>query len=241
MNRQLTPVVKNLIIINVLFFLVTSLNILPDQIIYALIGHYPASELFYPWQIVTHMFMHGGLFHILMNMFVLFMFGPMLEQLWGPKRFLVYYFVTGLGAVGLHYLVVYLQIQSISVTLNPGEVQEIYDNGASILMDRTRAYSKDSMNQLNQLVNGGLLGASGAVYGVLLGFGMLFPNTRLMLLFPPIPIKEKVLVFILGGVALFSAISNNEGDNVAHFAHLGGMLFGYLLLKYWQKNNGSFY
>lgn len=237
MNRQLTPVVKNIIIINVIFFLGTA--VLPDQIALYLGGHYFKSDLFAPWQIVTHMFMHGGLMHIFFNMLILFFFGPTLEQLWGPKRFLIYYMVTGVGAYVLHFLVVHLQVEALMVKMDQRAIQEVMNNGIDVLM-QNKNYVGDK-GELNRFWNGSVVGASGAVYGVLLAFGMLFPNTQLMLLFPPIPIRAKYLVMFLAVFAFIMAVSNNPGDNVAHFAHLGGMLFGYLLLKYWQKNNGSFY
>ena len=189
MRMNLTPAVKNIIIINVLIYLacfvVPGLN---D----ALTGYYFASPNFRPWQIVTHMFMHSqyDFTHIFFNMYALYLFGTALENYWGTKRFVIYYMTCGIGA-------------------------------------------------LYSAINTGVVGASGAVFGVLLGFGMLFPNTELMLLFPPIPLKAKYFVMIYGAIEFFLAMRQTTGDNVAHYAHLGGMLFGYLLLKYWQKKGNA--
>lgn len=233
MFARLTPVVKNIIIINVLLWLATFVMAQQGVDLARILGgHYPGSPLFGPWQVVTHMFMHatvsatGGLYlwHILFNMYGLYLFGTSLEQYWGSKRFLIYYMITGLGAFFLHELIIGIQVYQYTGSFFPSEQQLI-----------------EAGSQAVDLYIHGVVGASGAVYGVLLGFGMLFPNTRLMLLFPPIPIKAKWLVVIFGVIELYTGLNAQQGDNVAHFAHLGGMLFGYLLLKYWQKSRDSFY
>jgi membrane associated rhomboid family serine protease len=227
MFSQATPVVRNLLIINVIFYVVT--HMLAPDLAPMLAGYYPAAPQFQPWQIVTHMFMHASLGHIFFNMFALYMFGSQLEQVWGPKRFLNYYLICGLGAFALHELVVGYGYFSQYGTWLPS-VEELKPGlGFS---DAVRA---------NQNLFVPVVGASGAVFGLLLGFGMLFPNTRLQLLFPPVPIKARYFVLGYGAIELLFALQNNPVDNVAHFAHLGGMLFGYFLLKKWQKDRDVFY
>jgi membrane associated rhomboid family serine protease len=227
---QNTPtIVRNLIIINVLFFLGSMvLGVGVSTELFA--GTYPGSPYFKPWQIVTHMFMHGGLAHIAFNMFALYMFGSQLERMWGPKRFLNFYLISGLGGFFLHELVLGIQLHEQFGTFFPS-LDVVVPRGASSLVSA----------QYIEYTFGRVVGASGAIFGLLLAFGMLFPNTRLMLLFPPIPIKAKYFVIGYGAIELFMGMQNNAGDNTAHFAHLGGMLFGYVLLKYWQKDRGTFY
>ena len=230
MRMNLTPAVKNIIIINVLIYLacfvVPGLN---D----ALTGYYFASPNFRPWQIVTHMFMHSqyDFTHIFFNMYALYLFGTALENYWGTKKFVIYYMTCGVGAFFLHMGVSYFEIQKMMQSLTDKEIYQVMITG----LQEGRAY-KVQMVELYSAINTGVVGASGAVFGVLLGFGMLFPNTELMLLFPPIPLKAKYFVMIYGAIEFFLAMRQTTGDNVAHYAHLGGMLFGYLLLKYWQKN-----
>lgn len=227
MMNNVPPVVKNLIIINVLFYLAT-VAIGEYQMLHYFAGTYPGSPNFYPWQVVSHMFMHGGLGHLFFNMFALFMFGGQLERLWGGKRFLNYYIICGLGGFFLHELVFGLELFSEYNTFFPEFNRPAHMTEA------------DWIRNLD-FVFGRVVGASGAVFGILLAFGMLFPNTRLMLLFPPIPIKAKYFVIGYGILELTLALENSSGDNVAHFAHLGGMLFGYFVLKRWQKERGTFY
>ena len=227
---QNTPtVVRNLIIINVLFFL-GGMVMGEGRATELFAGTYPGSPFFKPWQVVTHMFMHGGLTHIAFNMFALFMFGSQLERLWGAQRFLNYYLISGLGGFVLHEFVLGLQLYDVYGTFVPS-IDQIVPQGLG--PTRTAQYLEYTF--------GRVVGASGAIFGLLLAFGMLFPNTRLMLLFPPIPIKAKYFVIGYGVIELFMGMQNNVGDNTAHFAHLGGMLFGYFLLKFWQKNRGTFY
>ena len=227
MLNNAPPVVKNLIIINVLFYLAT-MALEECLMFHYFSGTYPGSPNFFPWQVVTHMFMHGDIGHIFFNMFALYMFGGQLERLWGAQRFLNYYLICGLGGFVLHELwmgmELYNQFHSFFPQFpNESEVLDIH------CMD---GYDRKF---------GRVVGASGAVFGLLLAFGMLFPNTRLMLLFPPIPIKAKYFVIGYGILELSLALENAPGDNVAHYAHLGGMLFGYMLLKRWQKERGTFY
>jgi|TARA_Y100000385_G_scaffold277990_1_gene325725 membrane associated rhomboid family serine protease len=229
MLQNAPQVVKNLIIINVLFF-VASMLVGEDQAVTWLAGTYPGSPFFQPWQIITHMFMHGGLGHLFFNMFALYMFGSQLERLWGPQRFLNYYIISGLGGFFLHEFFIGLDFYQTYGTFFPDRAQLV----PSGMTDRQAVYILES-------TFGRVVGASGAVFGILLAFGLLFPNTRLMLLFPPIPIKAKYFVMGYGLIELGLALDNGSGDNVAHFAHLGGMLFGYILLKRWQKERGTFY
>ncbi|MDK2841959.1 MAG: hypothetical protein PWQ17_1464 [Anaerophaga sp.] len=277
----MTTAVKNLILINVIFYAAS-------LVFYGTFGfaiedylglHLPTAEAFNPFQLVTYMFLHAyfspaeGIifFHLFFNMFALFMFGRMLEMVWGTKRFLIYYFVTGIGAAVVHILAQYIevmpmmdaithylnnaspenlkaflnediQIRSYEMKQQFNEFVQSYNQLIDNNPDKAIALSKEYMVQyrngyLNSFIT---VGASGAVFGILLAFGMLFPNTQLMLLFPPIPIKAKYFVIIYGLIELFMGIRNFSMDNVAHWAHLGGMLFGFILIKYW-KNRGIYY
>lgn len=262
---NIPPVVKNLIIINVLLLLATWIFQTSGVDLVEYLGmHYPGSDKFMLHQIITHMFMHGGLAHLFFNMFALWMFGRVLESVWGSKRFLIYYFVTGLGAVALHTFVNYLEISSMQHTVEAFRntpSPEILDqfvskhlSNASIQVrdfinswynePTNAAYSNEALKLMERILKMKMdiptVGASGAVFGVLLAFGVLFPNTQLMLLFPPIPIKAKYFVIGYGVLELYLGLSR-PGSNVAHFAHLGGMLFGYILLKYWNKTSNRFY
>jgi len=197
--------------------------------------HFIKSPIFQPYQIVTHLFMHGGLMHLFFNMFALWMFGRVLENVWGPKRFFVFYFVCGLGAAFLHLLVEGIQYESLTSKMNPDQINIVLQQGTD-LFQQGKNYTDSMMGSLNLLLNIPTVGASGAIFGVLLGFGMLFPNTELMLLFPPIPIKAKYFVIGYGALELYLGLSQ-PGSDVAHFAHLGGMLFGFIMIKYWNKKD----
>ncbi len=236
------PVVKNLIIINAIMLLATWLtrNVLPDNLTHYLGLYYFGSENFRPYQILTHMFMHADIMHLFFNMFALWMFGRILEQVWGSQRFFLYYFVTGIGAVILHSLVTYIEVSSVKGNLSSEQLNYVLNEGAS-LWEQGKTFADPQMAKLNALINTPTVGASGAVFGVLLAFGMLFPNTELMLLIPPMPIKAKYFVIGYGVIELFMGVSNFKFDNVAHFAHLGGMLFGFILIKYWQRRKDLFY
>jgi membrane associated rhomboid family serine protease len=202
---QITDVVKQLLIINGLLYVVT--NVMMPNLAPALAMYYPASEFFRPWQIVTHMFMHGNFQHLFFNMFALYMFGTALESYMGPKRFLTFYFISGFGALALYLFVWYLEISGFS----PDQYEYF-------------------LSQPYRMV-----GASGAVFGLLAGYGMLFPNSRIMLLIPPIPIKAKYFVLIYAALELYFGISNTN-PGVAHFAHIGGAIFGALTILYWRKS-----
>ncbi|MCP4314141.1 MAG: rhomboid family intramembrane serine protease [Bacteroidetes bacterium] len=234
------PVVKNLIIINVAMWVGTLLFIqLFNVNLIRLLGLFPTqSPLFKPWQIVTHMFMHSHerIFHIFFNMWALWMFGKVLESMWGGKRFLVYYLATGLGAALIHTLVIYIQVApDIAALKEAYSVNRINSNLLyEILQPGNPFYG------LGRTLITPTVGASGAVYGVLLAFGMLFPNTPLILFPIPIPIKAKWMVIGAAVISLYLGLSG-KGGNIAHFAHLGGMIFGYILIKYWNRFTNNFY
>mgnify|MGYP006077028269 CR=1 FL=1 len=228
---ELPEVVKNLLIINGLFFLATiSLDNFGLDLVKIFGLHQFQSPDFRPHQIVSHLFMHGDFTHLFFNMFALWMFGKILENVWGAKRFLTFYIVTGIGAAFVHLLISQYQILSIS-----NQIPEMVNLAIEGRYNPSIPISK----KLTQLIITPTVGASGAVFGLLLAFGMLFPNTLLYIYFA-IPIKAKYFVLAYGILELYSGISNNPADNVAHFAHLGGMIFGYFLIKYWRKNT-SFY
>ncbi len=233
-------VVKNLIIINVLFFLATMVMERMGTNLYTYLGlHFPLSEKFRLHQIFTHMFMHGGVSHIFFNMFALYMFGRVLESVWGPRRFLTFYLVTGIGAAALHTAVNFIEYYRDASQLTPEQIAYVKEVGYGIWAEG-KNFTEPLLGKLNIILNTPTVGASGAVFGILLGFGMLFPNTQLMLLFPPIPIKAKYFVMGYGAIELYLGFAQ-PGSNVAHFAHLGGMLFGYFMIKYWNKHSRRFY
>ena len=199
-------VTRNLVIINCIVFLATLINKGFMMETFALF--YPTSPFFHWWQVVTHMFMHGGFWHIFFNMYTLFIFGTVLERSLGSRKFLIFYFVTGLGAVALHTGVEWIEAQIFMAN----EQVMAYHN---LLMTPT-------------------LGASGAIYGVLIGYAMVYPQSRLTLLFPPVTLTAKWMVIIFAAIELFTGITGTA-DGVAHFAHLGGMLFGWLLIRMWRR------
>lgn len=217
--QRTSPVVLNLIIINVLCYFAqvafggsAPLNSVND--LFAL--HHYKAEVFKPHQLITHMFMHGGIFHLLFNMLALWMFGTMIEKVWGPKRFLIFYFICGLGA-GLaqmgSYMFDFWEIDHVTISA------ELYEQYQTAL-------------RMNCTV-----GASGAIMGVLAAFGYLFPNTKLFIMPIPFPVKAKWAILGIIALDVFGGISNTPNDNIAHFAHLGGALIGFLIVLYWNKTN----
>lgn len=251
MGGMIPPVVKNLLIINGLFFLAKfsfGTDELGRNLLDTHLGmYYVGSPHFRPWQLISHMFMHGSMGHIFMNMFGLFMFGGAIEQRLGSKRFLVYYLACGLGAAGLHTGVNAFEVMRDEATVaGYGAYVEDVKYAASMptLQEADQVLRKIRMEQgvpegdlvrLYYDYQGTMIGASGAVFGILLAFGMLFPNVELLLLFFPVPIKAKYFVILYGVVELFLGLKQSPGDNVAHFAHLGGMVFGFLLLRHWRR------
>lgn len=236
----LPPLVKNLLIINGLLFLATvSLQTSNFRIdLYGFLSlHTFRSPDFSPYQFITYLFMHGGFTHLFFNMFALWMFGNVLEQVWGSKRFFVYYFVCGIGAAIIHLIVLEIQLQSLMRQMDPMAISQVMREGADILQ-QGKNYVDSQMGSLNILLNTRTVGASGAVFGILLAFGMLFPNSVIYLFFA-FPLKAKYFVMLYGALELYLGISR-PGSNIAHFAHLGGMVFGYLLIRYW-KSKGRMY
>lgn len=236
----LPEVVKNLLIINLLMLLATFVAYQSGIDLAEILGlHHWSSNSFRPHQLITYMFMHGGIAHLFFNMFALYMFGRVLEQVWGPKRFLIYYMVTGVGAGLIQLLVTEIRIMDLASQIDPELYDIILKEGAEI-RKTGQNFVDHNAREINNLINTSTVGASGAVFGILLAFGMLFPNVKLMLLIPPIPMKAKYFVAIYGALELYLGIANNPADNVAHFAHLGGMLFGYFLIRYWRKSTSTF-
>jgi len=242
---NIPPVVKNLLIINALaffamFLMKQGIN-LPGLGFIRLdlnkiLGLYtPGSEHFHFFQYITYMFMHGSMTHIFFNMFALFMFGRILEQVWGPQKFLFYYFVTGIGAGLINVVMSFIRVKMVSADLPPEAVAEVYQKGQSILL-WNQNYVDASLATLNELINIPMVGASGSIFGLLLAFGMLFPEEKIYL-YMLIPLKAKWFVIGYGALELYYSIMNQPGDNVAHLAHLGGMLFGFFLIRHWRKTS----
>lgn len=235
--RNLSPVVKNLLIINAIFFLAQ--NLIPGFTENLSLYFFQSTE-FRAWQIVTHFFMHGSIGHIFFNMFALVMFGSNLERVLGAQRFLAFYFITAFGAAFLHQFVNWIEIAQLAKDYDSTIIEEVRLTGIEIL-NSGRNWSDPNLANLNYAYNTPVLGASGAVFGLLAAFAYYFPNTELFLMFIPFPIKAKYFVIGYAAMELFSGISNRPGDNVAHFAHLGGALFGILLVLFWKKNSNRFY
>jgi rhomboid family protein len=262
MFARLTPMVKNLLLITVAAYLIPSILGWNNVNAYLGLWHI-SSPNFQPYQFFTYMFAHGGFMHLLFNMLGLIFLAPLLEQFWGPKKFLTFYLITGIGAGVFYEGVKYAQTIPMKNKMeeyiaNPNSddfavymakyAPQHYDG----LYDFIEYYSENekegrqqSISYVQQVyslvINVPMVGASGAIYGILMAFGMLFPNTQLMLLFPPIPIKAKYFVLILGGIAIYSQFMNSSGDNVAHLAHLGGMLFAFIMIKIWGRDRQNFY
>jgi membrane associated rhomboid family serine protease len=237
----LPPVVKNIIMLNALMLLAywAAQSVFGIDLNSLLGLYFPKSEKFMPLQIVTHMFMHGGFWHLFFNMYALFIFGGVLENVWGPKRFFIFYMICGLGAALTHELVIAFQYNHLAESLSPENLQVVLNEGTTYL-NQGKVFTDETMHSLQMLLNTPTVGASGAIFGVLLAFGVLFPNTQLMLLFPPIPIRAKYFVMFYGALELYLAVTQ-PGSNIAHAAHLGGMLFGYLLIRYWRKTTNTLY
>src|ERR1700722_10539339 len=224
--QMIPPVIKNLIIINALIYLAqATMGQQVDLKLQDLFGlHDLHSPLFRPHQLITYMFLHGGWDHLFFNMFALWMFGAVLENYWGAKRFLVFYVVSGVGAAVCHLAVLYHEMAPIAA--------EIHDQIGYLPLDRQQEWLLGPQNPLN----GAIVGASGAIFGCLAAFGYLFPNSLIYLYFF-VPIKVKWFVLGYAAIELFSGVRASAGDNVAHWAHLGGGLVGLLLVIYWNRNN----
>jgi membrane associated rhomboid family serine protease len=242
---NMPPVVKNLLILNVIMYIVSLLGESQGiPMTYLLGGYVFGSPFFEPYQMVTHFFMHStqSFFHIFFNMFALVIFGSALERVWGPKRFFIFYIATAVGAFVTHQLVGFFEVQSLIKEINAMGM-DIHEINKKImeLQRQGMMYSDFPLKDYQIAIAVPVVGASGAVYGVLAGFAYLFPNTQLMLLFPPIPVKAKWLVLFLVGIALLNSIQSRPGDNVAHLAHLGGAVVGFIIVLFWQKNTRNFY
>ena len=246
MIRNLPQVTKNLLILNILFWL-ASLVLASSGIdlIGELGAYYFNSPNFKPYQIVTHFFMHSigtqgqiSIWHILMNMFLLLMFGAHLERVWGSKRFFIFYVASAMGALVLYNSIGIIQIAELKSTLS-SLGYNISDLNYNLTHNKPFPYSIDDEGLLTQyatMINTPMVGASGAIFGLLAGFAMLFPNIQLMLLFPPIPIKAK---YLIGGYIAFEVYSsfNMSGDHIAHLAHVGGAIVGILFILVWRKKD----
>ena len=234
---QLPPATRNLLIINILIWLAYLLLLQNGIDVGRLLAlHYPASANFNIFQPFTYMFMHGGWMHLFLNMFALFMFGRTLESMWGTKRFLTFYFVCGLGAGLIQLIVIFIRIQIVEANMSPDLIAMVYADGTDA-MNRGMRFVNDAAHTLNMLINRPMVGASGAIFGILLAFMLLFPNTPLYIMFIPIPIKAKYLLAGTVVLSLFFGIANFPGDRIAHFAHLGGMFTGFLMMLYWRKKD----
>ncbi len=211
--RNLPTITKAILLLNVLMWLADMLARQSGVALYSVLGlHYVTADSFHFWQPLTYMFMHSNFSHLFCNMFAVLMFAPVLEQSWGGNKFLIYYIVSGLGAALTQEAVWAIQLHSLA-----GTYGDLYAAGMA-----------------EQMVT---IGASGAVFGILLAFAWLFPEVSMFLLFIPIPIRARTFVLIYAAIELLAGFSSLPGDNVAHFAHLGGMLFGYLLLLWWRNKD----
>lgn len=259
--QPITPLARNLLFINIAIFIAQ--NVLAGQVnLVDLFGfHYFQSSSFQPYQLITYMFLHANLSHIFGNMLALYMFGSILEHLLGAKRFLIFYLVCGTGAAlfhaGIHYIEVYqvteaansyfnnptpigfenflMTYSNDNYQLNQSFINQYLDNPKSLsLIEESKTAVMSIVEQAT--VSLPMIGASGSVFGILVAFGMIFPNLRLMLLFPPIPMKAKYLVSIYIVIEVLLTIRNSPTDNVAHLAHLGGALVGFIMIKIWYGN-----
>jgi len=239
------PGVKNLLFINGIIFLVTKSIFTSEWTLIGQIGApflslYPiGSGAFFPWQIVSYMFLHGDLSHIFFNLFALWIFGQAIENLWGTRRFLIYYLLTGAGAA-----IFYMGVNMIEINMLKGELMSMgYSSTDLENYARLGGISRDWPSTLQQFVYKSVVptvGASGAVFGILLAFGMMFPNRYIFLMFPPIPIKAKYFVAIYGVIELLSGLSRTN-SGIAHFAHLGGLVVGFALIKLWKIKRPQMY
>ena len=229
--NKLTDGIKHLIIINVILFVAPQLLQLDFTNMLAL--HFPENEHFGFWQYITHMFMHASFSHILFNMYGLWAFGTPLEQMWGRKKFLFFYFSAGLGAGIIYTLVNYYQFNEALETLVTSGISQ---NEILELMNPTKMYQNQDLQTMNQLYNTPAVGASGAVYGVLAAFGLYFKDAKLALIFLPIPIAAKYFIPVMIFGDLFFGMTKYSVGNIAHFAHIGGALIGFIIAYSWKKN-----
>lgn len=258
---NLTPAAKNILIINGIIFIITSQFLINE---FGL--RYVFSDHFKPYQFLTYMWFHADFFHLFSNMFAVIVFAPILERVWGSRKFFIFYLVTGVGAGILYSGINFIENYSLERKINNyvnqptpegfrklflNEGKQYYNQVYNFIEDEyfinpnSSEYINKSIGYANDLLklktDSPMIGASGAVFGILLAFAMLFPNMQLMLLIPPIPIKAKYLVLVYGFYELWSEFNRMPGDNVAHLAHLGGMLIAYIILRYWKNKYGTYY
>ncbi|UQB67830.1 rhomboid family intramembrane serine protease [Epilithonimonas zeae] len=244
MFPQITPVTRNIIILNVIFFvgtlLLKNLNINFDAL---LAGYFPLSPNFRSWQIITHMFMHGSIMHIVFNMLTLYSFGPVLEQVLGQKKFIILYFAAGLGGFVLYNIWNYVEVSQLTNFLNSQgfDIHEIYKTVDTSYIEYYPNFSNDEVinekaQNLFAILKTPMVGASGAIFGIIAAFSTLFPDAKLMFMFIPFPVKAKYLTPIIIVVSIVLGFGQFSGDNIAHFAHLGGALIGFLYIRNWKKH-----
>lgn len=266
MFNRLTPVVKNILLANVVIFLIQSLLRLPLSSLFGL--RVVFAEDFAPYQFLTYMWIHGSFGHLLGNMIAVFIFGPLLEQTWGSKRFMTFYLITGIGAAAIYGGVDFIEKRQIKLDTEAYLANPNPESFSLFIMEHKSPYFKLNVlakeadefyehpedrqyisrsrsivsSMFEQTVNVPMVGASGAVFGILMAFAMLFPNMQLMLLIPPIPIRAKYLVFLYAMFEIYSEITRSPSDNVAHLAHIGGMVIAFILLKFfWNNSNQRYY
>ncbi len=240
MFNSIPPITRNIIIINVLVFIVTFF-IMP-QLYDTLSGFYPFSPNFKSWQIVTHMFMHGGYMHIIFNMLTLFSFGPILEQSLGEKRYLILYFVSGLGAFFLFNLWSFIEVQQIvsgleNLGINASEIysKAVIGYSGNMNISATTAEGKELSQQLYDVLRTPMVGASGAIFGVVAAFATLYPDAKIGIMFIPVPMKVKYVMPIVIVISIYLGVSGS-GGGIAHLAHVGGALVGWILARIWRKH-----
>ena len=238
MMNNMTDTVKQLLILNILFFI--GAQFVP-QATDLLALHYFESDKFKLWQPISHMFMHGGLMHIFFNMFALVSFGSALEHFWGPKKFLFFYFSCRIGAALIHSGINYYYFNDglntlVSNGFKETEILNLINEGKFMTSWQAVLSPNTFENMIGALTP--TVGASGAIYGLLVAFAFMFPNAELALLFIPVPIKAKYFVPGIVLLDLFSGVTGYSifGGGIAHFAHVGGALFGFLIMWYWKKN-----
>lgn len=247
MKQGITDAVKNLLIINVLMFIGT-IAIGNGETFYQWFAlYFPKNPMFQPWQFVTHMFMHGGVTHILFNMFALWMFGTAVEQIFGWKKFIIFYLLSGFGAAIIQVAFLYFQFNTgLSTLIESGFSQTDVLNvlGEGKYNTNWVSILGDSFDGFVGAFNSTMVGASGAIMGVLVAYGMLFPESKLMLIFLPIPIKAKYFIPAIIALDLFSGLTGQSifsPSNTAYMAHVGGALTGFLLMYFWKKNEKDKY
>ena len=238
MFNNIPPITRNIIIINIVIFILT--YVLQTDLMYRyLAAFYPFSPFFHSWQIITHMFMHGSFLHILFNLMTLYSFGPVLEQVLGDKKYVLLYFVSGLGAFFLFNLWNFVEVEQIKSSLqNLGFDLAGYMNGENVSFKGNSAAILEQQNLVNQLqsiISVPMVGASGAIFGVIAAFATLYPDAKIMLMFIPVPVKVKYLMPVVIIVSIYLGISGNAGG-IAHLAHVGGALVGFILAKIWKKH-----